>query len=1104
MKQPVDIDVRNRVVEDLGTSFCLEAGAGTGKTTLLVERLLSILRRGAATGGEIAAITFTEKAAAEMKTRLGRSITGLLAEGGMDDVERERLEAALGDLERLQISTIHSFASAILREHPIEGGVDPGFRVLDAIDSGLFLEECFGSYLASADATGQAPLQRFLSVGGNVDRLRSIALLVYHHREESRGGRIFESSRPSCGDGTGDQCMPERLRDRVLSAAGEMERLACEGCDSPDDLGYVEIFRFRDDSAVLESAGADDLTDLLLHFPMPAVKGNMKNWSCAESCRRQKEIARELAVAQEDFRCRYMDSVAGDLMAWCGGFIDYVEERKRVGGFLDFEDLLIRARKVLDDPIALGELRGRYRFILVDEFQDTNPLQAEIVMLLAVKPGADCIEPEPGKLFVVGDPKQSIYRFRKADVEIYDLIREKITKAGEAQKITQNFRSVPGITGWVNRAFSRIIERPDDGRYQPDYEPIHPGRSGEGPAVFLLDLGDDFPGVEEFRGMEGRGVARLIRKLVSGGWKITDRETGRRRKIRYSDIALIYRTTTGIDNYEQPLRDEGIPYMVEGGKLYYTRQEIRDIVNAVWAIEDPFDRMALVSVLRSPLFGVSDEELFLFKRSGGRLCYLDYSPSPGESTGVIGEAFESLADLHRNRGARGTVTTLKLLLSRTGYLSVSKLRPHGRQRLLNIGKMIQTARIFEERMHSFRFFARWIRHQDMYGLVEGESPMIDEDENAVRLLTIHKAKGLQFPVVILVNLVQRYGVAIGEMTSGGSLSLSIGKGWKTSGFDRLSQWEHNREEAEIRRLLYVAATRAGDMLFVPRAPKPAGLFEIIQPFVSIEDGSVPGDVSVVDIRDLPAASVPGEPFTRIPGISAAKAGAMLERRERFLSARSELIAGATAGPVIVTPSGLESPGTDVVETAAGVQSEGALLGRAFHKAIELVMKRRPFQDVSRAALKAAVQFGLDERAEEIAGLCGKVLTSPLIAEAVASERLMVEVPFSVPTDPAGTGGHLIEGRIDLLFGGGGRWTVVDFKTDDTGEAGIDMRMERYRRQGAVYALALERLGIDPSARVIFYFVRTGKTRSLETGPALLDEARELVRTAVAASIPCST
>ncbi len=1092
MKRTVDHEARQRAISDLDTSFCLEAGAGTGKTTILVERFLSIIRRGRAECPAVTAITFTEKAASEMKDRLFGRIEQLLAEKDPSDQERPLLEKARDDLERAQISTIHAFAAAILREFPLEAGIDPDFQQLDAFDAAIFEDDCFGEFLGNADRKHEVALRKLMPLGRPgfcIDLLRELTFYYYHSRTSRAQGGIFEESaatdvnvRPR-GDFD-----PSEHREYLVSSASRLMDLVRTGSVSSDDAGLAEIRAFDEEVRHLEDLEGQPLASRILTVPPPKAKGNQNNWTPSESCKLQKMLCREIAGTHEEYCAAYMDDLRDALSGWCGDFVEFTDAKKKRSGILDFDDLLIGVRKVLDDSRVLEALRRRYRYILVDEFQDTDPLQAEIIMLLAGRPGSSGIDPEPGRLFVVGDPKQSIYRFRGADVEIYEQIKEAIAGAGAVLNITQNFRSVPGVIEWVNKAFSVLIKKPEDGRYMPQYEPVHAMREGDGPAVFHLDLNTGTTRSDEFRREEGIAVARYIWDLVESGREVLDPLTRKQRPVRFGDIALIYRSTTGINHYEDPLREADIPYLVEGGKLYYTRQEVRDISNAVWVIEDPYDSAALLAMLRSPMFGFSDEEIFLFTRAGGRLNYLEAGvPETGEFD-AFHEAFSLLARLHGERNSEGPVATLNSLLARTGYLSTSKLRVHGEQRVLNLRKAIQTARVFEEKILSFRHFARWMRDQDILGAAEGESPAIDEGENAVRMITIHKAKGLQFPVVILVNLIQgMHGPDKFIPRKDGLPAMRISSR-RTSDYPDASLREDSMNTAETIRMLYVAATRAGDILVIPRSP---GKKRGAKPLYSHLADAL-SDVTPVLLQDLPELPSGEGPFTVMPKITPENMAAGAGAREKWAAARKELLGSSPPGPVNVSPSGLERFEQREDEFTGPDRESALLFGTAFHRMMELALQRYRPLSVEEAVREAVFECGAAHLEEELFVLGTKALQSDLMKEAAGADKLIVEPPFTVPLP-----GGILDGRLDLVFSCGEGWTVVDFKTDDIAPGDIPARLDAYRPQGAAYAWALDRLGISPVSRVVFYFVRPDAEMSIEAGPGFLAEGEKLVMSAVA-------
>jgi ATP-dependent helicase/nuclease subunit A len=1071
----VDERERRRATNDLDSSLCVEAGAGTGKTTLLVDRYLSIISSGGARCVEIVAITFTEKAAGEMKYRLRREIASRIRTEGIDPDARSRLEEAYLELERAPISTIHAFAAMILREHPLEAGVDPFFGQLDAIAGPLFLDQCWNDFLAATPETKEPVIARFLSVGGRLDRLREMAFALYDHRGDRHVDGMFASGREGAGShppekpGPTAECFLERLEESVA----RLGALAGEHCRDESDNAYAGVLLLQGNLERARGLSGEELEDFLLGMPLPRKNAGSKgNWSTAEACDEVKGIIESVRAGRDEFGTTVMDRLRDGLAGWFDEFIDSVERRKAAEGLLDFDDLLIRTRELLGNEDLLHTLRERYRFILVDEFQDTDPLQAEIVFRLAGD--------GPGRLFVVGDPKQSIYRFRRADVEIYEQVKEGFASSGAAVHISQNFRSVPPLVEWVNDTFARIIRPPGEGRYQPRYEPIAAAREGAGPSVIDLDLelSDGECNVTDVRRVEAEAIGRLIHDLLAGERRVFDQATKELVPLSYRHIAVIYPGTTGIDFYEETLRREGIPYIIEGGKLYYTRQEVRDVTSALWAVENPYDPVALVAILRSPLFGFSDEELFLFRQSGGSFQYLDPGGLETEQFRDLFAAFRLLEKLHGERNTAGPGAVLRTLLRETNFLEFCLLRPNGEQRAQNVRKILQNARGFEQRNLSFRSFARWLRDRESLLTAEAESPLVEEDEDAVRLLTIHKAKGLQFPVVMLANLAQQRSRKTAlVIEKEGTFQFKMNKDLRTDRFEEAQESEGLRAEAESARLLYVAATRAGDTLVLPRMPETKKTSRERSYFHLLEAGLAGGDggrlVERRAMSELPPLTGSRRPFRRTPRIGGER------ERGRWMKERQEMVRRAARAMAIVTPSGEVAHGAlQPAGGRTGVGEEGRLFGLAFHQLMEMIDPSEESVPDS-LARAAAARFRLPD-AEGLRRLAEQTLRSDLLGEARSSGRMHREVPFTLQR-----GDLIIEGRIDLMYCMNGAWRIVDYKTDELPPGGIDTRFEAYRRQGTIYALAASRLVGEPVESVFFCFVRTGEVREIRITDELL-------------------
>ncbi|MGE5254091.1 MAG: UvrD-helicase domain-containing protein, partial [Planctomycetaceae bacterium] len=435
MKQNISLaDEAEREIarNDLDRSLAVEAGAGTGKTTLLVDRILSLLRERRAALDEIVAITFTEKAAGELKVRLREAIEKALLLS--PPAEADFLGQALGELERAPISTIHSFCSSLLRERPVEASLDPNFEPLDEMGMDLFFQEIWDQWLGTEMEKKPAVLRQALALGMEMDPLSRLVRQIYENRDLLPKAPLPQ---PSCS-----------LEVFIETLGKEIERawdLARSDCRKEEDLGYQAILGLRAKVKELKEASPERQEVILFRDLQIKAQGNKSNWKAPASCDAQKQILKELARELETLKDTLRARVMAGLVGWVQGFVAAMEEEKARRGILDFQDLLILSRNLLRDNKEVREYFQRiFRYLLVDEFQDTDPLQVEVVFFLAEK-GAQAnrweeVGLQPGKLFLVGDPKQSIYRFRRADIETYEKARERLISKGAGVDIVQNFR----------------------------------------------------------------------------------------------------------------------------------------------------------------------------------------------------------------------------------------------------------------------------------------------------------------------------------------------------------------------------------------------------------------------------------------------------------------------------------------------------------------------------------------------------------------------------------------------------------------------------------------------------------------------------------------
>lgn len=764
----------------------------------------------------------------------------------------------------------------------------------------------------------------------------------------------------------------------------------------------------------------------------------------------------------------------------------------------DFDDLLIWARNLLRDNLEVRRyFQRRFACLLIDEFQDTDPIQVEMAAYLTSdgQEGTDwrALRPAPGKLFVVGDPKQAIYRFRRADLAIYDEVKRGLLAPGLRQ-IVQNFRSGSGVIDWVNSVFDELlVEEPG---IQPPNVPLVPASGDLGigrPPVIVLRGGSSELNANGVREHEARGVAALLHQaVIEDHWPVRDRVTKEVRAATWRDIAIPLPARTGLGSYEEALALAGIPHRHEGSRDYFARQEVRDLVAILRAIDDPTDRFSLVGALRSSAFGCSDEDLVVHKATGGAF---DYRPDAKSDSEAVMEAFAMLRELHRSRGRTSLPELVQHTVEQSRLVEFALTLPDGPQAAANLLAIVDQARAFTAAGGGgLRSFARWLAESTENEATEVDAGIAEETDDVVRLLTMHGSKGLEFPIVVLANLSSR-GRGSREPVpdeAGHQLHFRVGSGgmgrtghYETPGYEDEWEAEKGALEAERIRLLYVAATRARDHLIVPciEGKGAAGPFmKALGPLLPEEHGhEVAADGAWIlaadelppapEVEEAPSGEVEAEALTRA-----------VDERERWIGEHDELIRAARKDLEIAVASSVERAVRPLAAEASHsastlLVSEGPPLpiGDALH----LVMERVALpgaEDLDEVAEAACAEAGLRDNAGLVGEMARRCLDSGAMARALASDGWYREVPFTVTRN-----GGFGTGRVDLVYREGEQLVVVDFKTDDvSGETAAHeaFTLEHHSGQAEVYAEAVGASTGLAVREVVFVFCRTGVEVSL--------------------------
>ena len=1109
--EPVDQEIRSASTSDLGTCFFLEAGAGTGKTRILVERVLEIVRRGVAEIHQVVVITFTEKAAGELRARVRDRLHDRLESAA--EPERSRYRAALHGLVSAHIETIHAFASSLLREFPLEAAINPGFQQLDEVASRVDFQEQWDDWIWNVAGQHLTAVESCVRLGMALDTVHEVAGILDRHRELRLGGG--PPRRPAV-----EQFL-QRMRD--LRAAGDELAAACSS-DADRCLRSFRELR-RQLIAVEQLAGAAPghrrmvLVEAALHGvafrPQP---GNRRNWRSKEALERMRELQGDAREQLSRFRSGLNDDALHRLSVALAAFVKNAAGERRRAGKLNFDDLLIEARALVAGSADVrAVLRDRFRFLLVDEFQDTDPLQAEMVFLLAADDPATStgggprswqeVTLRPGKLFIVGDPKQSIYRFRRADIDTYLRAKEVFQRqpAGRTRiaTVSQNFRSVPQITDWVNTTFAAVLTpNPQFPGAQAEYRPIHPYRdAAREPRVVLMYPAADLheTRLDELRQVEATAVARLIADLIGNPrWQIgaTEDDPAATRGIALRDICILVETRTAVDGYTDKLARRGVPYIVDGGRDFFQHQEINDLAAILRAVDDPSDQVSLVAVLKSAAFCCSDVDLLQHRIAHGRFSLLtgEFPDDP------VGTALRGLAGLYRAKSE----LTLPFLVDRAiraNFLAEPLLiASRERQRAANLRAIVDRAAEFAvNESDALRPFVRWLTSRQGESGGERDLYLAETDDDVVRVMTVHGAKGLEFPVVILAKL--SAGINHGAARSvvdrdSGMIEFAVGSRdnrFCTSGFAAASAREAAYGHAERARLLYVAATRARDLLVVSafRSEERPGMFvhlPDLPSWVSVFDGGLretAGGAQVILDSDLPEPLPLAKPVpTDYP---ADLAGHWREQKLRRAAHREQgpayttpslLAAEAHKEPRETEPRDRSAPEKDpdrfgdtdralaTADGAAGVTFVGLSAGLRRGSLVHEVLYRCALGDAANAAVWAhrlATEQGSPEFADEVARYAANIIDSPTMERVRAARRVLRELPlawYDAEHD------RYVEGFVDLAFEEADGWVLADYKTDAvpaTPQGGVRVLKERYRPQVDEYRRAATATGMKVAA-----------------------------------------
>jgi ATP-dependent exoDNAse (exonuclease V) beta subunit len=1040
MAAPERMNAEQRAAVDARGEVFVSAGAGTGKTTVLVERFVRAVCEEGIDVESVLVITYTRKAAGELRARIRAALHGR----GRPDLAR-RLDGAW-------ISTIHGFCSRLLRTHPFAVGVDPRFRELDEEHGMVIRGEAFERALAAFCATRDAERLRLLATYGAQGLRRKLTA-------------VYETLRSAGRELTLELSEPVDIAERLAELHEEARLLASDGDCSDKQAAAAQA------ALALSTTNPERLLDLA------GLRASGDRAAGYESARKRLEQAAfdELALRDKDLLQTLLDLFAEE----------YAAAKQRESA-LDFEDLQLLTRDLLrDDEHVREEEQLRFRALMVDEFQDTNRLQCELIDLLRGGP----LERD---VFFVGDEFQSIYGFRHADVAVF---RERREGAAQRLPLSQNYRSRPEVLAAVNHLFR---EEFGDG-----YQPL--AASGEftdpvfgHPVELHVTDKRSFKDVSmTWRDGEAKAIARRVRELVEAGVATA------------GEIVLLFAAGTDAERYEAALRAEGLPTYRATGRGYFGQQQVVDLLAYLRLLHNRYDDEALVTVLASPFVGVSNDGLVHIRRQASkRPLFTGIERSLPEQ---LCEDDERLVRAFKQRYERLVAASARTSLERLCEEIVSAhdydlavlAQWDGKRRYANLRKLMRLARSYESlRGPDVEGFVKFIRDQEAVGASQLEAVSEEEGADAVRLLTIHAAKGLEFKVVIVADAGRdtggppsadeiivrpdgRFGFRVVDPKSG--------KKRPVLDYEAVREAEREDERAERLRLYYVAMTRAIDRLIVSGAIDPEKSRDLDTPIgwvlsrLEVGDEPADGELQRGDARfvmqvhgyepDRPAEPVEsGEGqlalFAELPTAPARRGyrlpdlqpppPAPLHKVRRLSYSALALFERCSYRYYAERVAGLRE------ERASLPGGEGGLrateIGDAAHRLLELVDLAAPaLPDVS--IVRDWYPDVTDDEVERIAGFVDAYCTSALAARVAILPGAVPERPFAFEHD-----GVLLHGRLDVLWRDGARALVVDYKTNSLAEGSPEEIVESdYHLQRLVYALACFRAGAD-EVEVVYHFL----------------------------------
>jgi len=1114
-----------RAVHARGMNVAVVAGAGAGKTRVLVERYLALLTR-ALPLRKIVAITFTDKAASEMRDRVRGEIEKRAAQADAPAFWHEHRR----DMDDARISTIHALCMRLLRANPVEARLDPRFEVLTEQDAALWQADALDAVLKDLAEQGGAELALFDEYKISQARETLTRLLAQGAAVDEAFARLPDNAAAILDMWRARLTQAQTRALEKLNASGEWRAAAAwvQNNAAQDAQDKLEATRANAAAAlqVLNSNSYANAIHAIRSLGELDLRGGSKKvWDDLALAKAQLKILRERArefCEQFDLEFGEPDERAAQYALlwralWRRTRAAYAA-RKENARVLDFNDLEEKTLALLQQPAVRERYQTEFAAVLVDEFQDTNAAQREIVYALAAPD-------QPERLFVVGDGKQSIYGFRGADVAVFETTQADVTAQwGPAARVVlqESFRAHARLLDAFNFLFQAIFAVDGERElFQVLFEPLRAVRasSAREPQLEIIEFPKEIERagamvkvtLSDAREWQARELAARLMELVAQRFPVWDNAMRAYRPVRWGDVALLFRSSNLFPIFEDAFKAAQLPYLTLAGKGYYDRPEVRDLLYYLRALENPLDDLALAVILHSPLFALSGETLYRLRRDGEtprHFCDALRAMPPDIPSAERARVEFARAVLEKGWAQVGRAPILDLLhhaLTATGYLATISALNDGDRRRGNVEKLLALAR--RTRAARVGDFNNYIRDLTTQEAREGEALL--EADNAVRLMTIHAAKGLEFPIVVLPDASK--GTAHGESAillptreMGAALQVhdAAHKTVKTVAYQLCRNAQQERERAEEKRLLYVALTRAQEyalILGAAEAEERSFLRQIKQALGAQREFAW-GKITVrepqlrMDEMPAPLADAERAPETQvraraeIPALAQPLAAPRLRDLAAFSATGLEALTSRPDDFVRRVLEGAPDRAPTVTRQTKTAYVPQYIVGDMTHRALRQWRFPHNTPELDKILAEYARGLGL---ADEKLIQAGVLATRKLLTRFTQSELFRAmdtarvrrhEVPFVCEWQ-----GRTVHGSMDALAQTTeGEWFIADFKTDDVrGRALRAHALENYAVQLGLYQYAAAQV-LNQAVSVRVHYAQRGET--LELRAAELQDA----------------